>query len=169
MILQLGVSRIFERFKAMPSFMAGLLVTAVGVAVLGMARAGAAWLIFVGIFLFAIGEMISSPRIQEYITWIAPKEKAGLYMGSNFLSVMIGGFTSGFIYTTLYGASNGRGRSRAGVVRDGRAPGRGSARAHGVPAHGRGVPRAGGLRNDGRPAAPPSARAAGGHATSLVP
>ena len=27
-------------------------------------------------------------------------------MGSNFLAVMIGGFTSGFIYTTLYGRFN---------------------------------------------------------------
>jgi MFS family permease len=103
MILQLGVSRGFERFRAMPSFMVGLVVAAIGVAVLGAARTGAAWLVFVGIFLFAVGEMISSPRIQAYITWIAPKEKAGLYMGSNFLSVRIGGFTSGFIYTGLYG------------------------------------------------------------------
>lgn len=103
MILQLAVSRFFERFRAMPSFMVGLIVAAIGVAVLGMARSGAAWLVFAGIFLFAVGEMISSPRIQEYITWIAPKEKAGLYMGSNFLSVMIGGFTSGFVYTGLYG------------------------------------------------------------------
>jgi len=53
--------------------------------------------------------MITSPRIQEYITWIAPKEKAGLYMGSNFLAVMIGGFTSGFTYTSLYGRFNAAG------------------------------------------------------------
>jgi proton-dependent oligopeptide transporter, POT family len=59
--------------------------------------------VFLGIFLFAIGEMITSPRIQEYITWIAPKEKAGLYMGSNFLATGIGGFTSGITYTSLYG------------------------------------------------------------------
>jgi len=58
---------------------------------------------FLGIFLFAVGEMVASPRIQEYITWIARKEKAGLYMGSNFLAVGIGGFTSGITYTTLYG------------------------------------------------------------------
>jgi dipeptide/tripeptide permease len=68
-----------------------------------LARLTAPALVFLGIFLFAVGEMITSPRIQEYITWIAPKEKAGLYMGSNFLAVMIGGFTSGFIYTSLYG------------------------------------------------------------------
>ncbi|MCD6379004.1 hypothetical protein J7M07_00985, partial [bacterium] len=41
--------------------------------------------------------------IQEYITWIAPKEKAGLYMGTNFLSTGIGGALSGVTYTSLYG------------------------------------------------------------------
>jgi len=102
MFLQLAVSRIFERRRALPSFMIGLAIAAAGLAVMGLARTGAASLVFLGIFLFAIGEMITSPRIQEYITWIAPKEKAGLYMGSNFLATMIGGVASGFSYTTLY-------------------------------------------------------------------
>ncbi len=106
MLLQLLVSRVFERMRPMPSFMIGLVVAAAGLAVIGTARSGAAALVFLGIFLFAVGEMITSPRIQEYITWIAPKEKAGLYMGSNFLAVMIGGFTSGFVYTSLYGWFN---------------------------------------------------------------
>jgi dipeptide/tripeptide permease len=109
MILQLGVSRVFERMRPMPSFMIGLVVAATGLAVIGMARSVGSSLVFLGIFLFAVGEMITSPRIQEYITWIAPKEKAGLYMGSNFLAVMIGGFTSGFIYTSLYGRFNAAG------------------------------------------------------------
>jgi dipeptide/tripeptide permease len=103
MILQLAVSRFFEKMRAIPSFMIGLVVAAGGLWVLGLAASGAPALVFLGIFLFAVGEMITSPRIQEYITWIAPKEKAGLYMGSNFLAVMIGGFTSGFVYTSLYG------------------------------------------------------------------
>ena len=60
-------------------------------------------IIFLGIMVFAVGEMASSPRIQEYITWIAPKEKAGMYMGMNFLSVMIGAAFSGVTYTSLYG------------------------------------------------------------------
>jgi dipeptide/tripeptide permease len=106
MIFQLAVSRVFERLRAMPSFMIGLVVAAIGLAILGTARTGAPSLVFLGIFFFAVGEMITSPRIQEYITWIAPKEKAGLYMGSNFLAVMVGGFTSGFVYTTLYGWFN---------------------------------------------------------------
>ena len=102
-ILQIFVSRIFERFPTMPSFLFGLFVAACGFVVLGYASIGSAGLVFLGIFLFAVGEMIASPRIQEYITWIAPKEKAGLYMGANFLAVGIGGFTSGVTYTTLSG------------------------------------------------------------------
>jgi dipeptide/tripeptide permease len=103
MIFQVFVSRIFERFKALPSFLFGLFMSALGFLVIGYARICAAAFIFLGIFLFAVGEMISSPRIQEYITWIAPKEKAGLYMGSNFLALMIGAALSGVTYTTLYG------------------------------------------------------------------
>jgi dipeptide/tripeptide permease len=109
MLLQLVVSRVFERMRPMPSFMIGLVVAAAGLVVIGLAHLGASSLVFLGILLFAVGEMITSPRIQEYITWIAPKEKAGLYMGSNFLAVMIGGFTSGFIYTSLYGRFNAAG------------------------------------------------------------
>ncbi len=103
MALQVFVSGFLEKRKALPSFMAGLAVAAAGFFVIGSARATAAPLVFLGIFLFGVGEMVASPRIQEYITWLAPKEKAGLYMGSNFLAVGIGGFASGITYTTLYG------------------------------------------------------------------
>lgn len=102
MILQVFIARIFEKFKPIPSFLFGLFVMATGFVVIGLAHVSAVALLFAGVTLFAIGEMISSPRIQEYITWIAPKEKAGLYMGSNFLAVGIGSF-SGLIYTPLYG------------------------------------------------------------------
>jgi proton-dependent oligopeptide transporter, POT family len=102
-LLQLVVSRVAEKFRPMPSFMVGFLISGAGLVVLGLARTGAPGLVFLGIGGFALGEMICSPRIQEYITWIAPKEKAGLYMGSNFLGTAIGGLTSGVIYTSLYG------------------------------------------------------------------
>ncbi len=100
MIFQILISWIFERYKAIPSFTFGLLVMGFSFGLLYLAGSvNPAW-IFLGIFLFAIGEMITSPRIQEYITWLAPKEKAGLYMGSNFLAVGIGGFLSGTVYTS---------------------------------------------------------------------
>lgn len=103
MIFQILVSRIFERFKALPSFMVGLFVAALGLLFLWYAKVSIPAWVFFGILLFAIGEMISSPRIQEYITWIAPKEKAGLYMGTNFLAIGLGGALSGVVYTSLYG------------------------------------------------------------------
>jgi len=109
MIVQVFVSRFVERFKAMPVFFSGLFILAVGFAVIGYAGISAPAIIFLGIFLFAVGEMISSPRIQEYITWLAPKEKAGLYMGTNFLAIMIGGALSGKTYTNLYGYFNNQG------------------------------------------------------------
>jgi len=102
MILQVFVSRSFEKIKAIPAFLSGMVVAALGFCVLGYAKIAAPAWVFFGIFLFALGEMISAPRIQEYITWIAPKEKAGLYMGTNFLATGIGGITSG-LYTALYG------------------------------------------------------------------
>jgi dipeptide/tripeptide permease len=101
-IFQLLISRIFEKRAAIPSFLFGLFVAAVGFILLGLSVTGANGWVFLGIFLFAIGEMISSPRIQEYIMWIAPKEKAGLYMGTNFLATFIGALLSG-LYTILMG------------------------------------------------------------------
>jgi dipeptide/tripeptide permease len=100
MVFQVFIAWIFERFLPIPSFVFGLVVLSIGFGFLGLAgMTYPAW-IFLGIFLVAIGEMICSPRIQEYITWLAPKEKAGLYMGSNFLAIGIGGFLSGVVYTS---------------------------------------------------------------------
>ncbi len=114
MILQVAVSRFFEKRAALPSFMLGLAVAAAGFVLIGQARVSAAPLLFLGILLFSIGEMMASPRIQEYITWIAPKEKAGLYMGSNFLATGIGGALSGVVYTSwLYGWLRDLGRPEA--------------------------------------------------------
>ena len=102
-VFQLLISRTFEKRAAIPSFLIGMFVAAAGFVVLGLAVTTSNNLVFFGIFLFAIGEMISSPRIQEYITWIAPKEKAGLYMGTNFLATFIGATLSG-IYTGVMGS-----------------------------------------------------------------
>ncbi len=101
-IFQVIVSRIFEKRPAIPSFNLGLSILATGFIILGLARISFPSIIFLGIFLFAFGEMICSPRIQEYIMWIAPKEKAGLYMGTNFLATFLGATLSGS-YTWLLG------------------------------------------------------------------
>jgi POT family proton-dependent oligopeptide transporter len=103
MIFQVLISGIFEKFRAISSFNIGLFVAAAGMFTIGYAYLSSSEFVFMGIFLFAVGEMICSPRIQEYITWLAPKEKAGLYMGTNFLATGLGGTLSGLVYTSLYG------------------------------------------------------------------
>jgi len=110
MMLQVFVSRVAERHKAMPTFLFGLFLIGIGFVVIGFASISAPAIIFLGILILATGEMVSSPRIQEYITWIAPKEKAGLYMGMNFLAIMIGAALSGVTYTSLSGYFNDMGR-----------------------------------------------------------
>lgn len=112
LVFQLLVSRFFEKWRAMPAFLVGLLIAAAGFVTIGLARLGNPALVLLGIFLFAIGEMASSPRIQEYITWLAPKEKAGLYMGSNFLAVAIGAF-SGTLYQSVAARMESAGRPEA--------------------------------------------------------
>jgi len=102
MILQVAVSSVVAKFKPLPTFYTGLAVAACGFVVLGLAATAGAPLVFLGILLFATGEMIASPRIQEYIQRLAPREKAGLYSGTNFLAVGIGAF-SGVLYTPIYG------------------------------------------------------------------
>ncbi|PIW70509.1 MAG: hypothetical protein COW08_01435 [Ignavibacteriales bacterium CG12_big_fil_rev_8_21_14_0_65_30_8] len=101
-LFQIAISKTFEKRPAIPSFMLGMFIAAVSFIVLGLSAVSFNALVFLGVFLFAVGEMISSPRIQEYILWIAPKEKAGLYMGANFLATFIGATLSG-IYTGLMG------------------------------------------------------------------
>jgi proton-dependent oligopeptide transporter, POT family len=99
---QLIVSRVVEKFRPIPSFFSGLGIAASGYAILGLAAVVDSRLLFLGVFLFAVGEMTASPRIQEYVVRLAPKEKTGLYAGANFLGTAVGAF-SGVLYTSLYG------------------------------------------------------------------
>lgn len=108
-IFQLVISRIFEKRSAIPTFLLGLVIAAAGFILLALSVTHVQGLVFLGVFIFAIGEMISSPRIQEYIMWIAPKEKAGLYMGTNFLAVFLGAILSG-LYTGVMGKFEAAGK-----------------------------------------------------------
>jgi POT family proton-dependent oligopeptide transporter len=55
MIFQIFISRMFEKFPAMPSFLFGLFVAAVGFVVMGLANVATPAFVFLGIFLFAVG------------------------------------------------------------------------------------------------------------------
>lgn len=60
------------------------------------------WYVALSLVILAFGEMGSSPRIQEYISTIAPQEKVGLYMGYSFLPMAVGNVIGGLLSGSLY-------------------------------------------------------------------
>ncbi|MCD4664723.1 MAG: MFS transporter [Bacteroidales bacterium] len=102
-LFQVVISGLLVNTKPVKSMVAGRAVVAIGLVLMAFHING--WYILLGLIILAFGEMASSPRIQEYISRIAPKEKVALYMGFSFLPVaggnIIGGLLSGKLYAVL--------------------------------------------------------------------
>lgn len=102
-VFQVFMSNRLKNVKPIISMVFGILVMAIGFGQMSFSTAG---LVIIGsAVILAFGEMASSPRIQEYIGRIAPREKVALYMGYSFLPVaggnLIGGLLSGSLYASL--------------------------------------------------------------------
>jgi proton-dependent oligopeptide transporter, POT family len=102
-VFQLAVSAFVMRFRPLAAMMGGILVLAGGLAL--MFSNQNSWLILLGILIFALGEMASSPKFTEYIGRIAPEDKKALYMGTSFLPIAAGhqlaGWLSGGVYEKI--------------------------------------------------------------------
>ncbi len=99
---QILVSSIVMRLRPINAIITGILVNAIGIGLAFSQHNG--WYVIVGIFIFALGEMASSPKFTEYIGKIAPKNKEALYMGTSFLPVAAGNFITGFLSGDVYQA-----------------------------------------------------------------
>ena len=99
-IFQIIVSALVMRLKPLNAMMTGFLVCSVGMA-LSLATQNVMFTI-VAIFIFAVGEMASSPKIIEYIGKISPKDKLALYMGCSFLPVFLGNILAGIVSGNVY-------------------------------------------------------------------
>jgi proton-dependent oligopeptide transporter, POT family len=99
-LFQLLVSAFVMRFKPLAAMMGGILVLSGGLGMMFANQSG--WLILLGVLIFSLGEMASSPKFTEYIGRIAPADKKALYMGTSFLPIAAGhqlaGWLSGGIY-----------------------------------------------------------------------
>ncbi len=104
---QLLVTKLVKNWSPIKSITAGILVTTLGMALNILpvfaftditSKVGFAGLVLpiAGIFMIisiasmAVGEMMASPRIYEYIGAIAPKGEEGLYLGYANLPIAIG-------------------------------------------------------------------------------
>lgn len=99
-IFQLMVSAFVMRFRPLAAMIGGILVLAGGLAL--MFSNQNSWLILLGILVFALGEMASSPKFTEYVGRIAPEDKKALYMGTSFLPIAAGHQLAGWLSGSVY-------------------------------------------------------------------
>ena len=106
-LLQIFVSMACQKFKSISVLVVGVLVFASGLLVAISAQSLLAGGMFavVSILMMAFGEMITSPKSQEYVASIAPKSQTATYMGYYFVSMalgfLFGGLLSGWGYGTI--------------------------------------------------------------------
>lgn len=94
-VLMLYISSITTRYKPLNSMITGILILGFGLILMFITQNP--WIVMIGVLVFAIGEMASSPKYTEYVGRIAPADKKALYMGTSFLPVALGHFLTGWI------------------------------------------------------------------------
>lgn len=90
-LLQYPIGKIMSKFRPLPSIISGILISMAAVSTVGIfgTNFGAASIAF-SLALWAVGEMMFSPRAVEYVSIIAPQDKLALYIGFGFLPLAIG-------------------------------------------------------------------------------
>jgi dipeptide/tripeptide permease len=99
-LLQLLVSMIVRKTKALPTMMAGIALGTIGMAILAINTN--IWVFMAGITIFSIGEMTAHPKFYSYIGLIAPKDRKAMYMGYVFLYGVFGSSIGAIIGAKLY-------------------------------------------------------------------
>jgi dipeptide/tripeptide permease len=109
-LFQMVISFLMGRFHRFTTIITGIIVAGVGFALWAFAGdsgmtgpGGSVWIVALGIFIFAVGEMMASPTSQEYVGRIAPGDKKALYMGYYFVSMALGFLLGGILSGQLYG------------------------------------------------------------------
>ena len=109
-LFQVLVSFLMARFHRFTTMIVGMVIAAVGIGLSALAGSegmigagGSIWIVALGLFIFAIGEMMASPTSQEYVGRIAPPAKKALYMGYYFVAIALGNLFGGILSGELYG------------------------------------------------------------------
>jgi proton-dependent oligopeptide transporter, POT family len=90
-LFQVLIGKWMSRFRPIPSMITGILISMAAVSTVGiLGHSFGAPAIAFSLAVWAIGEMMFSPRSVEYVSIIAPKDKLALYIGYGFLPLAIG-------------------------------------------------------------------------------
>lgn len=90
-----------SKLRAVSSMTLGTLLTALAFALIGWTNA--AWVCLFGIVIFSTGEMLSSPKMLEFIGNMAPPDKKAMYLGFSQLPLAVGWVLEGYFGPLLYG------------------------------------------------------------------
>lgn len=82
------VSYLVSRMRRLTSILLGMTISAAGLVAAGFTMSG--YLCILGIMLFSVGEMLASPKMNEYLGVIAPEGQKALYMGYANIPLAIG-------------------------------------------------------------------------------
>lgn len=99
-LLQLLISSLVKKTKALPTMIIGISLGTIGMAILAINSN--IWVFIFGIFIFSLGEMTAHPKFISYLGIIAPPDKKATYMGFGFLYGVFGSFVGGIIGAFLY-------------------------------------------------------------------
>jgi proton-dependent oligopeptide transporter, POT family len=101
-VLQLLISSIVRKRKALPTMIVGIALGTLGMAVLAISDH--AWVFIAGMIIFSIGEMTAHPKFISYVGLVAPDDKKALYLGYSFLYGVIGSGVGGVLgaYSYVY-------------------------------------------------------------------
>jgi MFS family permease len=100
-ILMIFIGYITGHFKPIVMMIVGMLISLFGLIFTGTNTTG--WIVLLGIFIFAIGEMTCSPKFSEYIGLMAPPEKKAIYLGYSNIPFAIGWFFALLFSGVFYG------------------------------------------------------------------
>ena len=105
-LLQILISHFIARWRPLPVLLVGTCILSFGLWIGGLSH----MFVFGGfaaataVVVFAIGEIITSPKSQEYVASFAPRDKVGMYMGYYFVSIALGSLFAGILSGSLYGS-----------------------------------------------------------------
>ena len=99
-LLQLIISKIVQKTKAISTILTGLAIATLGMFLLSFSSN--IWILLVGLFVFTIGEMTAHPKYFSYLGLIAPADKKATYLGFGFLYGVFGSAIGSFLGAKLY-------------------------------------------------------------------
>jgi len=93
--LTVPLAALARKMKPANAILLGFLFSSLAWVIVGLQQS----LLFavVGLFVYAIGEALQSPRFYEYVSTLAPPGQIGTFMGFAFLPIALGSFAAGYL------------------------------------------------------------------------